>query len=287
MRCDSSLGASPSLYFSRLTSEDCVRAISRRAFSGPFARLDARNPIRVALVNFRRDTGSIIWEKTRVPISSPAQDPVTVVDHPLVRAKLARLRERETSSEEFRARLRELSALMVFESARDLQTVATQVRTPLAPCEGAMLARPVIIAPILRAGMGMADGILQVIPDASLGHVGLFRNEDSLRPESYYFKMPSHLPEADVLVVDPMLATGWSATAAIAQLKTHGARHLRFICVLTCPEGIRQLRGAHPDVPIFTAAIDDGLDSRGYISPGLGYAGDRYFGTHSLPPKIE
>jgi uracil phosphoribosyltransferase len=213
--------------------------------------------------------------------SNPVAEGVTVVDHQLVRVKLTKLRDEKTQSEEFRQNLRGLAMLMLFEASRDFETVAADVRTPLAPCAGSALARPVIVAPILRAGTGMVDGFSCVIPDASVGHIGLFRNEKTLRPETYYFKMPSHLPDAEVLVVDPMLATGWSATAAIDQLKKHGARRMRFVCVLSCPEGIAQLRGAHPDVPIFTAAIDDGLNERGYIVPGLGDAGDRYFGTYS------
>jgi len=204
---------------------------------------------------------------------------VTVVDHPLVQVKLTQLRDERTGSGEFRLRLNELSTLMVFEATRSLATRLERIRTPLAGCEGRALARPVIVAPILRAGLGLIEGMLDLLPDVSVAHIGMFRNEETRRPETYYFKAPAHLPEADVLLVDPMLATGFSATGAVAQLKEAGAVSVRFVCLVTCPEGIAQLRGAHPDVEIFTAAIDPGLDDRAYIVPGVGDAGDRYFGT--------
>lgn len=212
---------------------------------------------------------------------------VTVIDHPLIRVKLARLRDARTPSEQFRRELRELTALMFFAVTQDLPTEVQRIHSPLAECEGSVLARPIIIAPILRAGLAFVDGILNVLSEASVGHIGLFRNEETFRPESYYFKIPSHLPVAEVIVVDPMLATGWSATAALTQLKENGAKNLRFVCLVTCPEGLAQVRGAHPDVPIFTAAIDPGLDARAYIVPGLGDAGDRYFGTFSREPRAD
>lgn len=216
------------------------------------------------------------------PRHSPVEG-VTVIDHPLIREKLTIVRDRDTLPQEFRRELRELATLMTFEVARDFQTVERIVQTPLAPYTGAALARPVIIAPILRAGLSFVDGMLQVLSHASVGHIGMYRNETTHRPESYYFKLPSHLGSAEVLVVDPMLATGWSATGAISQLKESGARHLRYVCLVSCPAGLRQLRGAHPDVPIFTAAIDPELNENAYIVPGLGDAGDRYFGTYSYP----
>ena len=214
-------------------------------------------------------------------------DGVTVIEHPLIRVKLTKIRDERTSSEDFRRELRELATLMTFEVARDFQTSPLRIRTPLAEYDGAQLARPVIIAPILRAGLSFVDGMLDVLSsqDVSVGHIGLFRDEKTLRPQSYYFKLPSHLAEAEVLVVDPMLATGWSATAAISQLKEKGAKYLRFVCLVSCPEGLRQVRSAHPDVPVFTAAIDAGLNERAYIVPGLGDAGDRYFGTFSKIPQ--
>lgn len=217
-----------------------------------------------------------------IPCMEPAADRpdgTVVVDHPLVQAKLAQIRDVRTEPKDFRRKLRELSLLMAFEIARDLETVAVRVRTPLEECEGVRLARPVILAPILRAGLGMAEGMLSVFPDVSIGHIGMFRNEETLRPENYYFKSPAHLPDADVILMDPMLATGWSATAAVEKLKLHGAKRIRFACIVACPEGIAQLRGSHPDVPVFAAVVDRGLNEKGYILPGLGDAGDRYFGT--------
>jgi uracil phosphoribosyltransferase len=210
---------------------------------------------------------------------------VTVIDHPLIRVKLTIVRDRNSPSDQFRRELRELATLMTFEVARDFLTVERVIHTPLASYSGAALSRPVIIAPILRAGLSFVDGMLQVLSDASVGHIGMYRNEQTHRPESYYFKLPSHLATAEVLVVDPMLATGWSATGAITQLKENGAKHLRYVCLVSCPAGLEQLRSAHPDVPIFTAAIDPELNANAYIVPGLGDAGDRYFGTYSHPPS--
>jgi uracil phosphoribosyltransferase len=204
---------------------------------------------------------------------------ITVIDHPLIRVKLTQLRDVTTGSEDFRARLNELATLMVFEATRDLVTRPVTIQTPLAPHEGAVLVRPLVIAPILRAGLGLVAGMFDLLADVSVAHIGMFRNERTLRPESYYFKAPACLPEAEVLLVDPMLATGWSATAAISKLKEAGATHIRFVCLVSCPQGVAQIREAHPDVQIFTAAIDPGLNERAYIVPGLGDAGDRYFGT--------
>jgi uracil phosphoribosyltransferase len=204
---------------------------------------------------------------------------VTVIEHPLVRVKLTRLRDERTTPEEFRARLAELATLLAFEATRDLETRPSNIRTPLMPHEGSALARPIIVAPILRAGLGMVEGMLHVLADVSVGHIGMKRDEHTHRPTSYYFNLPKHLPDADVLIVDPMLATGHSASAAIARLKEAGARRIRFICCVSCPEGLRHVLGEHPDVPIFTAAVDAGLNEKAYIVPGLGDAGDRYFGT--------
>lgn len=211
--------------------------------------------------------------------NSPPPFGVTVVTHPLVQVKLTQLRDAATRSDDFRARVSELAMLMVFEATRDLATRALAVRTPLADHVGTGFARPIIVAPILRAGLGMLEGMLRLLPDVSVAHIGMFRNEITHRPETYYFKAPAHLSDADVLVVDPMLATGWSATGAIQQLKDHGATAVRFVCLVSCAEGLAQLRSAHPDVPIFTAAIDPILNENAYIVPGLGDAGDRFFGT--------
>ena len=204
---------------------------------------------------------------------------VIVIDHPLVQVKLTQLRDKRTNSSGFRARLNELSTLMVFEATRSMATRPERVETPLAGCDGRALARPVIVAPILRAGLGLVEGMLDLLPDVSVAHIGMFRNETTHRPESYYFKAPAHLAKADVLLVDPMLATGFTATGAVTQLKSAGATSIRFVCLVSCPQGLAQLRGAHPDVEIFTAAVDPALNEKAYIVPGLGDAGDRYFGT--------
>jgi uracil phosphoribosyltransferase len=204
---------------------------------------------------------------------------VHVVDHPLVRVKLTELRAAETSSAAFRLRLSELATLMAFEVTRTLATRPHLIRTPLAEHEGSVLARPIVLAPILRAGLGMLEGMLEILSDASVAHIGLCRNEETHLPESYYFKAPIHLPEADVIVADPMLATGGSAAFAIAQLKQCGARSIRYVCLVSCPPGLARLQSEHPEVPIFTAAIDPELNAQAYIVPGLGDAGDRFFGT--------
>jgi len=212
-------------------------------------------------------------------MSANAPAGVTVVDHPLVQVKLTQLRDERTGSGEFRARLNELSTLMIFEATRSLATRVQRVETPLAPYDGRALARPVVVAPILRAGLGLIEGMLDLLPDVSVAHIGMFRNEITHRPESYYFRAPSHLADADVILVDPMLATGFSATGAVTQLKEAGATSIRFVCLVTCPQGVEQLRTAHPDVEIFTAAVDPSLNEKAYIVPGVGDAGDRYFGT--------
>ncbi len=204
---------------------------------------------------------------------------VTVIDHPLVRVKLSTIRDVETGLADFREGLTELAALMTFEVTRSMATRECRIQTPLAGYAGSQLARPIVIAPILRAGLGMLEGMLKVLSGAGVAHIGLFRNEETRLPESYYFKAPANLPEAEVIVADPMLATGGSATAAITQLKAHGANAIRFMCLVSCPPGLERLRTAHPDVPIFTASIDPELDDRAYIVPGLGDAGDRFFGT--------
>jgi uracil phosphoribosyltransferase len=204
---------------------------------------------------------------------------VTLIEHPLVQVKLTQLRDVRNRSSEFRARLKELSTLVVYEATRSLATRPERIQTPLAEYDGRALARPVIVAPILRAGLGLIEGMLDLLPDVSVAHIGMFRNESTHRPESYYFKAPAHLSEADVILVDPMLATGFSATGAVTQLKSAGATAIRYVCLVSCPQGLAQLRGAHPDVEIFTAAVDPTLNEKAYIVPGVGDAGDRYFGT--------
>ena len=204
---------------------------------------------------------------------------VTVVEHALARVKLTRLRDGRTSPREFRRNAQELAVLLAFAATRDLGTAPEEIRTPLAETTGAKLARPIVVVPILRAGLGICDAILPFLGDAAVGHIGMRRDEATHLPTSYYFNAPTHLGEADVLVVDPMLATGHSGADAITKLKQAGARSIRFICFLAAPEGIAHLCAQHPDVAIFTSAVDERLDERAYIFPGLGDAGDRYFGT--------
>ncbi|MGI8437082.1 MAG: uracil phosphoribosyltransferase [Chthoniobacterales bacterium] len=202
-----------------------------------------------------------------------------LIDHPLVAAKLGVMRRRTTGAGEFRAALQELSIILLAEAARCWTTKEIEIETPLCGCAGVELERRVVLVPILRAGLGMLDGLLRLLPNAEVGHLGLYRDEKTLRPVTYYSRLPLDLDAAQVLLLDPMLATGHSASAAVTLLKKEGARHIQFLCVVSCPAGIAQLQGAHPDVPIVTAAIDQELNSVGYIVPGLGDAGDRYFGT--------
>ena len=202
-----------------------------------------------------------------------------LLDHPLIQDRLALLRSVDCSPGEFRNHIGQIARLMVPGATADLPLRPTPVQTPLEPMEGHRLARPITLVPILRAGLGLADGFLSLLPDASVAHIGLARDEKTLKPSTYYYKAPPGLSKADVLILDPMLATGGSATEAITRLKEQGAVHLRFICVVASPEGCQRLANDHPDVPIYTAALDKGLDSNGYIRPGLGDAGDRIFGT--------
>ena len=204
---------------------------------------------------------------------------VTVLEHPLVAVALSALRAQDTSTGEFRRNLQNLSMILLAEAARTWATFPVDIETPLRACEGAALARPVALVPILRAGLGMLDGMLRVLPDAPVGHLGLYRDEATLRPVTYYSRLPKNVDEATVLLLDPMLATGQSAAAAVSILKSHGAHAISFVSVVACPAGIAHLQSAHPEVPIITAAIDPELNNVGYIVPGLGDAGDRYFGT--------
>ncbi len=204
---------------------------------------------------------------------------VTVVDHPLVASQLTILRDKVTVPEEFRRKMQELSALLLFEASRTWKLRSITVQTPLEPSAGSALRGPVAMVPILRAGLGMLEGMLRILPEAGVGHIGLYRDEITLRPVNYYCRLPTNLAAAEVLLLDPMLATGHSACEAVAMLKKAGARSIQFVCLLACAAGIEQLQGAHPDVRIITAAIDPELNEHGYIVPGLGDAGDRYFGT--------
>jgi len=205
---------------------------------------------------------------------------VHVIDHPLVQHKLTIMRKRTTSTANFRKLLNEIGALMAYEVTRDMPTHEVEVETPLERTTGRMIdGKKLVFVPILRAGTGLLDGFLQVIPGARVGHVGLYRDPATLNPVEYYFKMPSEMPERDAIVLDPMLATGNSAVAAVERLKRARPRSLRLVCLVAAPEGIANFTKAHPDVPVYTAAIDRQLNDHGYIMPGLGDAGDRIFGT--------
>ncbi len=205
---------------------------------------------------------------------------VVVASHPLVQHKLTVLRMKQTDSAVFRLVLEEISMLLAYELARDLPTRLVDIETPLAPMRAPMLANPPpAVVSILRAGNGFLSGVLRVIPTAHVGHVGLYRDPDTLEPVHYYYKVPDRLGERQVLVVDPMLATGNSAVAAVDRLKEDGARDVRFLCLLAAPEGLEVFHARHPDVPVITAAVDERLDDHGYILPGLGDAGDRMYGT--------
>jgi len=205
---------------------------------------------------------------------------VTVVTHPLVQHKLTLMRRKDASTSTFRTLLNELSMLMAYEVTRDMPVQLVEVQTPLETMQAPMIdGKKLVFVSILRAGNGILEGMLSVVPGARVGHIGLYRDPQTLQAVEYYFKMPQDMQARDVLVVDPMLATGNSAAAAITRLKQLKPRSIKFVCLLTCPEGIAALQKAHPDVPIFTAAIDRQLNEHGYILPGLGDAGDRIFGT--------
>jgi uracil phosphoribosyltransferase len=205
---------------------------------------------------------------------------VTVVDHPLVQHKLALMRRRETTTAEFRTLLREISLLLAYEVTRDLPLTEVEIDTPLARTKGPKLeGKKMVLISILRAGNGLLEGMLDLVPSARVGHIGLYRDPETLVAVEYYFKVPESLEERQVIVVDPMLATGNSAVAALSRIKAAGAQTIKYVCLLAAPEGVTALAEAHPDVPIFTAAIDDRLNEHGYIVPGLGDAGDRLYGT--------
>ncbi len=205
---------------------------------------------------------------------------VTVVTHPLVQHKLTIMREKETSTKSFRQLLREISHLMAYEVTRTLPMTTKRIETPLCEMDAPMIeGKKLALVSILRAGNGLLDGILELIPAARVGFVGLYRDPETLQPVQYYFKVPTQLEDRVTIVVDPMLATGNSSVAAVDLLKKAGARDIRFMCLLAAPEGIKRMQEAHPDVPIVTAAIDSHLNDHGYIVPGLGDAGDRMFGT--------
>lgn len=206
---------------------------------------------------------------------------VTVIDHPLVQHKLTLMRQVETHTQDFRRLLKEIAMLLAYEVTRDLPLKYEQIQTPLTTTKAPMLAadKKMVIVSILRAGQGLLDGMLELIPTAKVGHIGLYREPTTLMAVEYYLKLPQDIEYRDMLVVDPMLATGNSAVAAVDRLKENSPASIKFVCLLAAPEGIAHFHTQHPDVPIFTAAIDDRLDEHGYIIPGLGDAGDRLYGT--------
>jgi uracil phosphoribosyltransferase len=217
---------------------------------------------------------------TMIQITDSAMPFVHLIDHPLVQHKLTLMRKKEASTKSFRQLLGELSSLMVYEVTRDMVTQAVQIETPLETMQGrAIDGKKLVFVSILRAGNGILDGVLSVVPGARVGHIGIYRDPATLQAVEYYFKMPKDMEERDVIVIDPMLATGNSAAAAITRLKECKPKSIKFLCILTVPQGINTLHAAHPDVEIFTAAIDRELNDHGYILPGLGDAGDRIFGT--------
>jgi uracil phosphoribosyltransferase len=209
-----------------------------------------------------------------------SQNTLHLVDHPLVQHKLTLLRRKEASTKTFRQLVNEIAALVAYEVLRDIPLHDVQIETPLETMTGRVIdGKKLVFVSILRAGTGILDGMLSVVPGARVGHIGLYRDPKTLVAVEYYFKMPGDLDERDVVVVDPMLATGNSAIAAVDRLKECGPKSIKFVCLLTCPEGVAAMQQAHPDVPIYTAAVDRQLDEHGYILPGLGDAGDRIFGT--------
>lgn len=205
---------------------------------------------------------------------------VVVMDHPLIAHKIGIIRRKETGTREFRDMVSEIGALITYEATKDLKLQDVEIETPICKTTVKELAgKKLAVIPILRAGLGMVEGVLTMIPSAKVGHIGLYRNEETLEPVEYYCKIPKDCSERDVFVVDPMLATGGSAIAAIQMLKNRGVKNIRFLCVIAAPEGVKKLQETHPDVDIYIGALDEHLNENGYIVPGLGDAGDRIFGT--------
>ena len=205
---------------------------------------------------------------------------VKVIDHPLIQHKLTLIRDIRTGTKDFRELLEEIAMLMAYELTRDLPLEEIEVETPVAKCRSKVLAgKKISVVPILRAGLGMVNGVLQLMPAAKVGHIGVYRDPQTLKPVEYYCKLPPDVAEREVIVIDPMLATGGSSAAAIDMLKRGGARQIKLMCLVAAPEGVNVVNDAHPDVEIYTAAVDERLNDHGYIVPGLGDAGDRIFGT--------
>lgn len=216
-----------------------------------------------------------------MPSGQQARFPnLTVLGHPLIQHKLTLLRDRSTSTRDFKQLVNEIAMLMAYEVTKDLATEPVEIETPLERMTGQQVAgKKLTLVPILRAGLGMVEGIAQLIPSARVGHIGMYRDHDSLEPIDYYFKIPGGEEERDFIILDPMLATGGSAVAAVTALRRAGARRIRFLCIVSAPEGVTRMLDAHPDVPVYSAALDRQLNDKGYILPGLGDAGDRLFGT--------
>jgi uracil phosphoribosyltransferase len=205
---------------------------------------------------------------------------VHVIDHPLVQHKLTLMRSRDTSTSKFRNLLREISMLLGYEVCRDLPTTRVAIETPIAPMMAPALdGKKIVLISILRAGTGILDGMLEILPSARVGHIGLYRDPKTLAAVQYFYKVPDSMTERDAIVLDPMLATGNSAVAAVDRIKQDRPRSIKFVCLLTCPEGLATFQAKHPDVPVYTAAVDECLNDKSYIVPGLGDAGDRLFGT--------
>jgi len=202
-----------------------------------------------------------------------------LIQHPVIKRDVTILRDKNTDSETFRAALQRVSNILAVELSKEFRLTETEVETPLEKTQGAKLTHDIILVPVLRAGLGMVNGFLQIIPEAKVGHIGLQRDEETLKPIEYYYKVPKHLETAEVVMLDPMLATGGSASEALKYLKKRGASKLVFACLVAAPEGIDKIKSEHPDVKIYAAALDRELNSKGYILPGLGDAGDRTFGT--------
>ncbi len=203
-----------------------------------------------------------------------------IMDHPLIQHKISLLRDKNTGAKEFRELVTEVAMLMCYEATRDLPLVEVEIETPLAVAKTKVISgRKLAFVPILRAGLGMMDGVLSMVPAAKIGHVGMYRNPDTLTPVEYYCKLPVDIAQREAIVVDPMLATGGSAVDAITLLKEKGVKQIKFMCIIAAPEGLAALTDAHPDVPVYCAALDEKLNEQGYIVPGLGDAGDRIFGT--------
>ena len=205
---------------------------------------------------------------------------VNILDHPLIQHKLTQIRQKDTPTTQFRQMINEIGGLMVYEITRDLPLEQVEIETPVATTKANVIAgKKMAVVPILRAGLGMVDGILKMIPSARIGHIGIFRDEETLQPVEYFAKFPDELDQRDIFIVDPMLATGGSAIAAINSIKQRGAKNIKLVCLVGAPEGVKAVNEAHPDVTIYLASLDEKLNDKGYIVPGLGDAGDRIFGT--------